>query len=55
MPMVQICIFPNCNRDARDYDTIKPEKSTLRVAPSKNTPQAVTKQGKFESREENHN
>ena len=29
--MIQICVFPNCNRDAGDYDAITPENSTLRV------------------------
>ena len=31
--MIQICIFPNCNRDAGGYDVTEPENSTVRVAP----------------------
>ena len=30
--MIQISIFPDCNRDTGDYDVIKPENLTLCVA-----------------------
>ena len=30
--MIEICIFPNCNRDTDDYDVIEPKNSTLLVA-----------------------
>ena len=33
--MIQICIFPNCNRDTGEYDVIEPENSTLHVSPPK--------------------